>query len=227
MNILAVDTSSNYLSVALRNCNKTVHTLDRVDNRQSLAIIPAIQALLEQCNIGVRDLSYIVYNCGPGSFTGLRIGLSVIKGIALGCGIKLIPISGFLLFSHVAKMLGYAKVVVGLDARLDQLYVAGVNCKNLQYFLSPQLIEPGEMPYIADAVLIGNGFTAYESKLPQLVLHQDKLDETYPNAEHLIAVAETSGFNGVGASEADLLYIRDKIALNLIEQKAFREAKST
>lgn len=226
MNILAVDTSSNYLSVALRTGNKTVHTLDKVDNRQSVAIIPAIQALVEQCNIGIRDLDYIVYNCGPGSFTGLRIGLAVIKGIALGCEIKLIPISGFLLFAHVAKLAGYAKVVVGLDARLDQMYVAGVDCRTLQYFLAPQLIEPREMPYIADAVLIGNGFTCYAGMLTELVLQQKKLDETYPNAEYLIAVAEILGFNGVGAGEADLLYIRDKIALNLIEQKAFRSAKS-
>ena len=92
MNILAVDTSSEYLSLALQYNDQRYHSLDFVANQQSNFIIPKIKELLEKCNIDISGIDAIAFNQGPGSFTGLRIGLSVAIGLAYSRNIKLIPI---------------------------------------------------------------------------------------------------------------------------------------
>ena len=154
-NILAIDTSSEYLSIALRIHSKTSYIFEKVGNLQSEFIIPKIQELLNKSGAVIQDIDFIAYNQGPGSFTGVRIGLSVAIGIALGLEIPLIPIPTFAIFANNLITLlktknnltnfDRLKIIVGIDARLNQIYLAGINAVDKSYFINPQLSNPEDI----------------------------------------------------------------------------------
>jgi tRNA threonylcarbamoyladenosine biosynthesis protein TsaB len=92
MNILAFDSSSNILSVALETGTKILHEeIDRVHGHSEY-LMECADGLFKTAGIRPADLSLVVCMKGPGSFTGLRIGFSTAKGIALALGIPLIAV---------------------------------------------------------------------------------------------------------------------------------------
>lgn len=224
MNILALDTSSEYLSIALHTVNKRSYILEKIGNKHTEFALGKIAQILKEHEIAVEDLNLIAYNQGPGSFTGLRIGLSLAIGIALGLEIKLVPIPAFAIFAHAAKTKFNisGNVLVGLDARLGQLYVAGINVDTWEYFLSPEVIDPGKINCAENVKLVGDGFQAYLDLLQeplQEVAKNTKYDlESHPNGLNMIDLALTGVYPAVEVEKADLLYLRNKIALNIAEQ---------
>ncbi len=229
-NILAIDTSSPYLSLALQVGDRAPEAFfEKVDNKQSENIIPQIKELLIKAGIAVSDLTHIAYNQGPGSFTGLRIGLSVALGVAFGINALLIPIPAFAIYALQAYELcgsSVPGVLVGLDARLNQLYFAGINAGTFEYVISPQLINPGDIINMSNLdfenmIVIGSGFKQYEDLLSNEVralLLPNLITPEYPDATYLLKLANSGKFEAVTAAHADLLYLRNKVALNLDEQ---------
>lgn len=234
-NILAIDTSSTYLSLALQVGDKIYPPyIEKVDNKQSENIIPQIKELLIKACITASDLTHIAYNQGPGSFTGLRIGLSVALGMAFGINALLIPIPAFSIYALQAyELCGYSvsRVLVGLDARLNQLYFAGVNAKTFEYMVQPQLINPGDIINMSNLdfenmIIIGAGFKQYADLLPKVfreLLMPNLISPEYPDATYLLKLANSGKFEAVTAAQADLLYLRNKVALNLDEQLLNRQ----
>lgn len=240
MNILAIDTASEYLSLALKVGSDSTYLFEKVGNLQSEFIIPKIQELLKQQGIAINDINAIAYNKGPGSFTGVRIGLSVAMGIALGLDIKLIPIPAFAILAnnsikHMQKKLPsirFNSIIIGMDARLNQLYLAGINCSDMSYNLNPQLINPDDVANILkenninvdrhDIVFVGSGFKQYDTQLSELVAHGLFLDLEYPNALIMLELIDQDLYLAVDVSTAEILYLRNKVALNLVEQKSIK-----
>jgi len=226
MNILAVDTSSENLSLALL-AHEQLFTFERVvKSQQSEFIIPEITRLLQQAKIEISDLDVISYNQGPGSFTGLRIGLAVVLGIAYAQQISVIPIPGF--YVHMRSILSSSQpqqdVIVAIDARLNQVYLAGIKADSYEYFIEPRLYNPAEIVIDAlDCVCVGDGFTRYHAELPSNI--QAKVATTsasYPCAKVMIDLIVEQRFKVVEIDKLGLLYIRDKIALNIKEQQQLR-----
>lgn len=222
MNLLAIDTGTDNLSIAVQSESKRSFILEKVGNRHTEFALDKIAKLLDEHNLKVTDLNLIAYNQGPGSFTGLRIGLSLSLGIALGLDIKLVAIPSFAIFANSLKQKFdiHGNVLIGLDARLSQLYLAGINVDTLEYFLNPEVIDPGKINYVPNIIPFGSGFTTYLDLLqPELraIIEKSKykLDE-YPNALNLLDLADK--YPSINIEEADLLYLRDKIALNVEEQ---------
>ncbi len=219
-NILAIDTASAYLSLALKVGDKIYKHISKVDSKQSEYIIPEIIQLISAAGITVSEVDHIAYNQGPGSFTGLRIGLSVALGISFGINALLIPIPAFAMYALQAYDLsGCERILVGLDARLNQLYFAGIDVSTLEYFIPPQLINPGDIYAVDAEAFIGSGFTMYRDLLPKIFNDMEIIDANYPDATYLLKLATYGKFQPVTAADADLLYLRNKVALNLDEQK--------
>ena len=221
MNILAIDTATEYLSLAVNVEGKISTVFEKVDNKHANNLIPYIQQILKEQDLAISDLNLIAYNQGPGSFTGLRIGLSVALGIAYGLDIKLMPIPAFML--HAAKFLNKnsdsQKVIIGLDARLGQMYYAGVVLPEFSYFIHPQLINPQDVCISGNVILCGNGFEVYKDQLPTEITGMVSTDYDYPGAEYMIKLINSGKFKAIDPANADLLYLRNKVALNLEEQK--------
>lgn len=126
--ILQIETSTAVCSVALvESGNVRQHESVDEPNVHASRLTLLIQALLDRENIGFKDLSAIAVSMGPGSYTGLRIGVSTAKGLCYALDIPLIAVntldgiySGFRV--NVGKSLSYDLYVPMLDARRMEVY---------------------------------------------------------------------------------------------------------
>lgn len=223
MAILAIDTASSYLSLGLRSKDSDDYILTQVNNDLSEHLIPQIQSLLKRNQINLDQIETIIYNQGPGSFTGLRIGLGVALGIALGLEIKLVPVESFLLYAQMIanQDLDISELTIGLDAKLNQVYFAKIDLTKMQYIIKPSLVNLEQIEIKANDTLIGNAFNVHAKEInfnPNQLIQIDG----YPHASHLIDVGLS--LNPVLPEDAGLLYLRDKVALNLAEQKHLKKA---
>jgi len=93
MKILAYDTSSKYLSVAVAKDGEILSNFheDKGMSHSSL-LIPTIDSVLKKANLKLKDIDVIALSIGPGSFTGLRIGVSTVKAISLALKIPAIGV---------------------------------------------------------------------------------------------------------------------------------------
>ncbi len=92
MNVLYIDTSSNKEIVVRLHCNGKKHTVKQaIDQRRAQVVLSLADVLLKKHGLTVQDLDAIEVNTGPGSFTGLRVGISVAN--TLGIALQ-IPING-------------------------------------------------------------------------------------------------------------------------------------
>jgi tRNA threonylcarbamoyladenosine biosynthesis protein TsaB len=99
--LLAIDTATRYASLALHDggCVRAEITWQMSD-RHTVELMPRIAWMLEQTNATARDLTGLAVSIGPGSFTGLRVGLAIAKGLALA---NAIPIAGIPTLDVIAR----------------------------------------------------------------------------------------------------------------------------
>ncbi len=123
MNILAVDTAGKTASVALMKDGRLLYEafLDG-GLTHSETLLPMIDTCLKTCGMSCADIDLYGVNAGPGSFTGLRIGLAAVKGLALPRQTPSAPEST--LESQAACHAGVGTVLCALDARRGQVYCA-------------------------------------------------------------------------------------------------------
>lgn len=116
---LAIDTAAPRLQLALLLASGAVDvSVDELANGHAELIFERIAALLERNGIGYAELDRVVTTTGPGSFTGLRIGLSAARGIGLARNIPVVGVSSLVALSLSAE--GHMAVL--LDARRGEAY---------------------------------------------------------------------------------------------------------
>ena len=119
--LLAIDTSTHFASVALHDGTqpRAEHTwLARQDHTRTL--VPAIQAALASAGTHLAQLSGLAVALGPGSFNGLRVGLSTAKGLALAQGLPLVGVGTLELLAAE-----YSLTEPAMNAGRGRVYVAG------------------------------------------------------------------------------------------------------
>jgi tRNA threonylcarbamoyladenosine biosynthesis protein TsaB len=91
--ILAVDSSTQWTGVALHNGSQVIgETIWRTVGRHTVELSPAIERLMKQCGLNSQELTALAVATGPGSFTSLRIGIAVVKGLALALRLPVIGV---------------------------------------------------------------------------------------------------------------------------------------
>lgn len=120
MNILAIDTTSTGLSIALIKGEEAYSFTKEIGKSgHSATLMPTIDDTLKSHGVDVKDLDAVAVNVGPGSFTGIRIGVSAMTAIAFATGAKRIAVTSFELIAH-----GRGDVVAAVDAGHGNLYLA-------------------------------------------------------------------------------------------------------
>lgn len=123
MTILAIDTSNNPLGVALLEENQVLgEYITNLKKNHSVRIMPAIQTLMKDCERTPADLTKIVVAKGPGSYTGVRIGVTIAKTLAWTLNIPLVGISSLELLAAGAGRYFEGYVSPLFDARRGQIY---------------------------------------------------------------------------------------------------------
>jgi tRNA threonylcarbamoyl adenosine modification protein YeaZ len=148
--ILAIDTSGSFCSVALRVLNGAV--FERVsegagDHFEQLPQLVA--AVCDEARIPLASLCQIRVGSGPGSFTGLRIGMSYAKGLAVGVQAPLVAISSFYAAAIrvASRHAGVKQIVVVADARRDEVFLGqyGVQAGRVTERAVESIVSRGEL----------------------------------------------------------------------------------
>jgi tRNA threonylcarbamoyladenosine biosynthesis protein TsaB len=123
MTVLAIDTSNQALGVALYDENKVIgEYITNLKKNHSIRIMPAIQMLMKDCERTPRDLTKIVVAKGPGSYTGVRIGVTIAKTLAWSLRLPLVGISSLEILAAGAGRYFNGAVAPIFDARRGQVY---------------------------------------------------------------------------------------------------------
>lgn len=215
MKLLAIDTSTAIASVALMVGDEFISEEQGSQKTHAQLLLPMIERLMVQTGSQLNQLDGIIFGCGPGSFTGLRIACSIAKGLAYAHDLGLIPVSslGAIAFA-VRKHKEYkdSPILAVLDARMHELYWS--------YFAENQLVSADKVNaaqgiQLADmksVVIAGVGVDLYwDAFSNQLKTQLSAKLELYPKAESMIELALKAEIRAVSAGEAQPVYVRNQV----------------
>jgi len=220
MKLLAFDTSTETMFIAVTNGQQTWQHMAEGGAKTSAALIPAIMALLKEADLTLQQLDAIVFGRGPGSFTGLRTACSVAQGLAFGAGgIQVLPINTLLAVAEEArfisgKVANVTQIQAILDARMGEVYVASYAYQDgvWQAKSDIKLCKADQLQVEAGFSLAGN------------CLDEANRTNALPTATAMLRLAPAmlAAGLGVAADQALPLYVRDKVAQTTAERAALK-----
>ncbi|GFE87822.1 tRNA (adenosine(37)-N6)-threonylcarbamoyltransferase complex dimerization subunit type 1 TsaB [Steroidobacter agaridevorans] len=218
MRLLAIDTATERCSVALRLDGKVIERSSEQPRGAADLVLPMVDSVLQEAGVRLADLDGIAYGRGPGAFTGVRIGVGVVQGLAFGVGLQTVGISNLAAVAQQVAQPG-DRILVCMDARMDQVYWSSFAREHGADLVTPLSAERVDAP---DAVVDGNytvvagtGFKAYPKLRARLatgdrIVHEAALPKASDIA--LLAEAEFRAGRARPAAEAEPVYVRDQVA---------------
>jgi tRNA threonylcarbamoyladenosine biosynthesis protein TsaB len=234
MKLLAIDTSTDRMSLAVQNGEHVITHQGAAGAQASTHLIHAVLDLLQQANVSLPSLQAIAFGQGPGAFTGLRTACSVSQGLALGLNIPLVPIDTLLCIAQSAEPV-HTKVMSVLDARMGQVYSAAYERTSAGWSTvdKPMLSRPDELRWPAHwqdqpVLLTGNAVNSLAQELQHLQHPQVSVQEQWPDASAMLTLAAAAWQRGerVAAADAAPVYIRDEVARTTAQRLADKQALS-
>lgn len=254
--ILAIDTSSSHCSVALQHVAGTTSEHAATAQSHSEQVLPMVRRVLGSAGVALGEVDVFASGIGPGGFTGVRLGVAVVQGLAYASERSVIGMSSLLVLAHAAWRTRAAgvtqlRVCVANDARMSQVYwavydfscdgaawtyeeqmapslsdVSGFSDELMRVVLSDESTEPES----TNTVLAGNAFSVFDELAKwssDLGVPLADVDHSAPHAVDLLALAQLAwdAQAAVRPHELAPLYVRDKIALTIVERDAVRLAK--
>jgi tRNA threonylcarbamoyladenosine biosynthesis protein TsaB len=228
MRVLALDTATEACSVALIDGSAMIGRYAEVGRGHAEEVLAMVDAVLGEADIPLHRLNGIAAGIGPGSFTGVRISVSVAQGLAFGAGLPVIPVTSLEALAGCAIGEGAGQALACLDARMGEVYwgcfaadaVRGLALLGaLQVGPASTVRWAGALPYRG----IGRGFAAYPelAALPGLAL-APRDAQALPDAREVARLGALRLEAGEGLDPAALKpqYVRDKVALTVAERQA-------
>lgn len=122
MKILAIDTTSENLVIAFYDGQKTYSFISQEGSkRHNSLLMPSVDSILNEAKCDIKDVDCFACVVGPGSFTGIRIGVSTVKALAFALGKKVVAITSF---EELAYGIKDKEFYVAIDCRHNSYYYA-------------------------------------------------------------------------------------------------------
>jgi tRNA threonylcarbamoyladenosine biosynthesis protein TsaB len=213
MRFAALETSTEWCSVALWRDGEIACIERRAGNRHSELALPMLERLLKQSGLTALELDGVAFGAGPGSFTGLRIACGLAQGLAFARGIPVIGISSL---EALAEESGAPRVVACIDARMHEVYYAALEKHDARWSeVTPARCEaPPVLELDEGWIGAGNGFAAYGNMGLKNV--QPEVHPTAIAVARLAAPRLAAG-QGIDAAQAAPIYVREKVAFTTAE----------
>ncbi|MDQ7049133.1 MAG: tRNA (adenosine(37)-N6)-threonylcarbamoyltransferase complex dimerization subunit type 1 TsaB, partial [Enterobacterales bacterium] len=224
-NILVIDSSTEACSVALSHSGLVYAEQKIAPRKHAELILPMVDHVLSQAQLELTQLDAIGCCIGPGAFTGLRIAISMVQGLALASNLDCIGITSLEALAYEAFATTKADYcLASIDARMQQVYFAVYergNGQSIKIVTEPQVIDPDLIEierHIIDAlqgrvVKVGNGWDyVYRQSIDQLT--EPSMDIQLPQAKYMLNLAQQALQNAKGVSPEQLqpLYLRNNVA---------------
>ncbi|MEE4093262.1 tRNA (adenosine(37)-N6)-threonylcarbamoyltransferase complex dimerization subunit type 1 TsaB [Pseudomonas viridiflava] len=216
--LLALDTATEACSVALLHDGKVLSHYEVIPRLHAQRLLPMIKDLLAEAGIAMSALDAIAFGRGPGAFTGVRIAIGVVQGLAFALERPVLPVSNLAVLAQRAfRERGVSQVAAAIDARMDEVYwgcyreTAGeMRLVGAEAVMAPELAA---LP----ADITGEWFGAgtgwgYAERIP--VALSGHYASLLPHAQDLLTLATFAWHRGeaVQADDAQPVYLRDKVA---------------
>ncbi|RKS87697.1 tRNA threonylcarbamoyladenosine biosynthesis protein TsaB [Orbus hercynius] len=221
INILAIDTSTEACSVALMFNQQLSQRFTLSQRDHTKQVLPMIDDLLKQAGCTLSQIDAIAFAKGPGSFTGVRIGIGIAQGIAFGINKPLVGVSTLATLAQGAnRMSGAEQVITAIDARMGEVYLGAYQCLGngeLSPMINECVIQPDQVAgYLANLSLsapavyyAGTGWQTY----PQMLLGIQDGKIALPRAEDMLLIAQKQFEQGhiVSAQNVEATYLRNDV----------------
>ena len=222
-NLLAIETSSEACSVALRVSGKAREEHVHAPRRHAELLLPAIQRLLAEAELTLSALDAIAFGRGPGSFTSLRIGIGVVQGLAWAAQRPVVPCSSLAAVAQDAlDRAGDAAshVCVAVDARMHEVFSAEFERgpDGLARAYSEERVgPPSSLTFDASRTFIaaGSGFEQFAELQGGRDAAVTCIADAWPRASAIARLAEAwlAHHDPLPADQAQPVYIRDNVAV--------------
>ena len=216
MRILAIDTATEACSAALWNDGTLSAHFEICPREHTQRILPLVQEVLTESGATLTELDALAFGRGPGSFTGVRIGIGIAQGLALGAELPMIGVSTLATMAQGAwRKTGATRVLAAIDARMGEVYWA-------EYQRDEQGVWHGEETAVAERLAqlsgewatVGTGWQAWPdlAKASGLTLSSGEIElpaaeDMLPLACYLLAAGKT-----VAVEKAEPVYLRNEVA---------------
>jgi tRNA threonylcarbamoyladenosine biosynthesis protein TsaB len=233
MKLLAFETATEACSVALYVDGQVRERFEIAPRRHAELSLPWAEELLADAGIARSQLDAIALGRGPGAFTGVRLAIAIAQGIALALDRPLVPVSTLQVLALRAPA-GADQVLSSIDARMGEVYAARQVRVDGQWQLQGEEIvcapEAVVLPEGSRWFGVGTGFGAADGLLATRLADQlDGVDaQALPRASDLLTLAVPAFARGevVAPERVEPAYLRNNVALTLVEQQAARAAKA-
>lgn len=217
--LLALDTATEACSVALLHEGQVYSRYQVAPRLHAKLLLPMIDEVLAEAGIKLDAVEAIAFGRGPGAFTGIRIAIGVVQGLAYALDKPVLAISDLAVIAQRAyREQGATQVAVAIDARMDEVYYGCYTLDNGEMrllgeeaVLAPELAA---LPRAAQAAWLGagTGWGAYAERMPWAPAQL--MPELLPSAIDLLSLAQLAWARGeaVPAEMAQPVYLRDKVA---------------
>ncbi|EKT57520.1 tRNA (adenosine(37)-N6)-threonylcarbamoyltransferase complex dimerization subunit type 1 TsaB [Providencia sneebia] len=218
--ILAVDTATEACSVALLCDGEIISRFAISPREHTQKVLPMVEDVLSEAGIKLNQLDALAFGRGPGSFTGVRIGVGIAQGLALGANLPMIGISSLMALAEGAyRLQGQENVLVAIDARMSEIYCAQYQRtenslwlgEETEAVMSPDIFQQKIADLTGQWSFAGTGWQAY----PQLGENLTLVDSTVelPAAQDMLPIAEQLWLVGKVQAVEDVepTYLRNEV----------------
>lgn len=217
--LLALDTATEACSVALLHEGRVLSHYEVIPRQHAQRVLPMIRTLLDEAGVALSAIDAIAFGRGPGAFTGVRIAVGVVQGLAFALERPVLPISNLALLAQRAwREHGAEQVAAAIDARMDEVYwgcyrqaQGEMRLLGVEAVLAPELAD---LPAAAtgDWFGAGTGWRTFGARIA--LTPYDQAPDLLPHAQDLLSLAGFAWARGdaVAADQAQPVYLRDKVA---------------
>jgi tRNA threonylcarbamoyladenosine biosynthesis protein TsaB len=220
---LAIDASTEACSVALSLENNVSCEFELCPQSHSIVLLPMIDRILKQADVTLSELDGLIFGRGPGSFTGVRIGVGVAQGLAFSTDLPVVGVSTLQTMAQQAyEKFQQTEVISVIDARMSEVYAGYYQLNEfgiMTAVVKETVLPPAELSqyliqHTNGAYGVGTGWDAYPAELSTLKTNKDSLDITFPDASAMLNIAkkEFDLGNEVSAEHAQPVYVRDTVS---------------
>jgi tRNA threonylcarbamoyladenosine biosynthesis protein TsaB len=222
---IAIDTSCESCSVTLVDGQQRLSRSSSKPKSHALEVLPFVDELLNDFAIGLTQLDFIACCQGPGSFTGLRIGLSVAQGLAFGANLPMIGVSSLAAMARRASeevQIPHVRFISLLDARMNEIYWGVFNAGDPmpECLLAPKLSGIDSISAEIEQFILEHPQTYHLVGAASDLIHRNTLSLNVismgPHSEALADISEVLWNLGeaVDPSQFELLYLRNSVSWN-------------
>lgn len=219
MNLLAIETSTETVSVALELNGEVKERYLHAPRQHAELLLPWVKELLAEAGVGFSALDAIAFSRGPGSFTSLRIGIGVVQGLAWASDRPVVPVSSLAATAQTAANEGVKTALVALDARMNEVFTGTfeANSSGIMIPVEEEKVCGPEDVYIsakAEAFGVGIGFERY-AVLDELSGNLAGVRaDIWPKASSMLPLAHDWLIDNeaLPADQAQPVYLRDNVA---------------